>query len=85
MQWFSAFGSGQRTPERTLTLGTSPALTMEAQWIGWQAVIRWRFWPRMAERCADQEDLEHGDLRFMGSPGRVVATQWRLMRTRIGV
>jgi hypothetical protein len=28
---------------------------MEAQRIGWQAVISWRFWPRMAERCADQE------------------------------
>lgn len=55
MQWLSIFGAGQRAPERTLTPCTSPALTMEAQWIGWQAVIRWRFWPRMAERCADQE------------------------------
>jgi len=36
------------------------------QWTGWQAVIRWRFWPRMAERCADQEDLEHAILQLEG-------------------
>ena len=47
-------------PEQALTLSTSPALAMKAQWIGWQAVISWRFWPRMAERCADQNYQEHG-------------------------
>lgn len=55
MQWVSIFGSGQRMPEQALTLGTSPALAVNPQWTGWQAVISWRFWPRMAERCADQE------------------------------
>jgi len=47
--------AGKSVPEHCDPDGRSPALTMEAQWTGWQAVIRWRFWPRMAERCADQE------------------------------
>lgn len=69
----SVFGSGQRTPERTLTLNTSPVLTDMAQWIGWQAGWDRRFWPHMTQRCADQDDLEHGVLQLgCGAEGRRV-------------
>jgi len=37
---------------------------VKAQWIGWQAGWDRQFWPHMTQRCADQDDLEHGALRL---------------------
>jgi hypothetical protein len=39
--------------------GCSPSLSMTAQWTGRQAAFRMRFWPHVAERCADQDEKEH--------------------------
>lgn len=58
------FLAGKSAPERCDPGDRSPAFTNEALWIGWLAAFRVRFWPHMAERCADQDDLEHVSLRF---------------------
>jgi len=56
--------AGRSAPERCDPDGCSPALTHFRQWIGWQAGRDRRFWPHMTQRCADQDDLEHGVLRL---------------------
>lgn len=64
--------------------GYSPALAVGANWIGWQAAFRLRFWPRMAERCADQDQKEHVILRLgfdadgRSLPRRCVRSGWPL-------
>lgn len=62
----TGFLAGKSAPERCDPGDRSPAFTNEALWIGWQAAYRVRFWLHMAERCADQDDMEHVSLRLSG-------------------
>ena len=76
---FRLFWAGSAAPEHCDPGDTSPVLAMKAQWIGWQAVISWRFWPRMAKRCADQDDLEHVILRLVvDAEGRTLPRLWNV-------
>lgn len=75
----TGFEAGRSAPERCDPGGCSPALTHLRQWIGWQAAFRLRFWPRMAERCADQDDLEHVVLRlWVDAKGRTLPQLWNV-------
>ena len=72
---FRCFWRDLSAPERCDPGDTSPSLTVCTLRIGWQRDRAGRFWPHMTQRCADQYDQEHVDLRLIAGVQRLLG--WR--------
>ena len=78
---FRCFWRDRSAPERCDPGDTSPSLTVCTLRIGWQRDRAGRFWPHMTQRCADQYDQEHVDLRLIAGVQRLLG--WRPHRSVI--
>lgn len=69
---FRCFWRDLSAPERCDPGDTSPSLAVYMLRIGWQRDRAARFWPHMTQRCADQYDQEHVDLRLIAGVQRLL-------------